>query len=153
MVFLVLCFFLASITLLPLVEGIKDAAAAFQILRPFRMDVLQNLVFAAGSLGMIFATFYGLYTLVPYGKLPRSVKLVSALASALLWEAAEQGFGFYISHFDTMRRMYGTYSIVVVVAFWFYYASLTFIVGAEIGHLFGERRARRPEPCASGGTC
>jgi membrane protein len=65
--------------------------------------------------------------------------MVSAFWAALLWEAAKQLFGYYLYHFSSFGKIYGTYALVVVVAFWIYFSSVVFIVGAEIGKLFQER--------------
>ncbi|MCK7519857.1 MAG: hypothetical protein MZV64_20055 [Ignavibacteriales bacterium] len=35
--------------------------------------------------------------------------------------------------FASFGKIYGAYALVVVVAFWIFYASIVFIIGAEIG--------------------
>ena len=37
-------------------------------------------------------------------------------------------------------KIYGTYVLFVVVAFWIYYSSIVFIIGAEIGKLYSDRK-------------
>jgi len=46
----------------------------------------------------------------------------------------------------TLNRIYGTYALIVVVAFWIYYSSILFLVGAEIGQLYRERRIQSKQP-------
>ena len=58
---------------------------------------------------------------------------VGAFWAALLWETAKQLFGFYLYNFAAFGKIYGAYALVVVVAFWIFYASIVFIIGAEIG--------------------
>jgi uncharacterized BrkB/YihY/UPF0761 family membrane protein len=50
-------------------------------------------------------------------------------------------FGFYITHFASIERIYGAYVLVVLLAVWIYYSSIIFILGAEIGQLYRERGA------------
>jgi membrane protein len=52
-------------------------------------------------------------------------------------------FGIYLSNFTTFSRIYGAYALGIVVAFWIYYSSAVFILGAEIAKLFDERLNER----------
>jgi membrane protein len=92
---------------------------------------------------LIFIVFAVLYFSVPLKKIGKRATLVSALWAALLWEAAKQLFGFYLHNYAAFGRIYGAYALGVVVAFWIYYSSVVFIIGAEIGRLFYERRYQR----------
>jgi len=91
------------------------------------------------SFAVIYLVFTVLYIAVPLEKLKKKAIAISALWAAILWEAAKEVFGYYIYHLSSFGKIYGTYAIVVVVAFWIYYSSVVFIVGAEIGKLFQER--------------
>ena len=55
------------------------------------------------------------------------------------WETAKQGFGFYLHHFATFGRIYGTYALVGCRV-WIYYSSIIFIIGTEIGRLYTEQK-------------
>jgi membrane protein len=138
MVFLVLCFFLVSITMFPIFEAVKDATTV-DTLKPFQMSFLQQYLYAIFSFLVMCGIFYALYFFVPYGRFHWRVLIWSSLWAAILWEFAEQGFGFYMTHFASMEEIYGAYALLVVVAFWIYYACLTFIVAAELGQLYRER--------------
>jgi membrane protein len=74
------------------------------------------------------------------------VPLVSAIAATFFWEIARQLFGYYITNVATLNRIYGTYALLVIVAFWIYYSSILFLVGAEIGQLYRERRIEKDQP-------
>ena len=137
MVFLVLFLLLASIVFLPVAEALKDST-----LSTFTgFGTLQKYVYTILASVIVFAVFFVLYSLVPYGKLGSRVVALSALWATLLWEIAKQVFGYYITHFASIQRIYGAYVLMVVVAFWIYYSSIIFILGAEIGQLYRERRA------------
>ncbi len=143
MILLVLLFFLVSTTSLPLLEVVKDSAHKIKLFEFFRLSFIQNVSFGVASFLIVFIVFYTLYYLVPYARLAKKVTLVSALFATVLWELAKQAFGYYITHFASLRRIYGTYVLLVVVVFWIYYSSIIFIMGAEIGQLYRERRSAR----------
>ena len=145
MVFLVLCFFLLSITLFPVLEAVKDATFASPFLRFLRFNVFEKYAYSALSFLSISGVFAVLYLLVPYEKPGRKTVAVSALSTAVLWEIAEQGFGYYINHIASMDRIYGAYALAVVVVLWVYYASVVFVLGAAIGQLHRERAAPRAQ--------
>ena len=81
-----------------------------------------------------------LYAFVAYDRLPKRVVFVSSVSAAVLWEAAKQLFGYYITNFATLSKIYGTYIFLIVILFWIYYSSIIFIISAHIGQLFRERR-------------
>jgi membrane protein len=65
--------------------------------------------------------------------------MVAAVWTTVLWELVRNLFGYYISHIANINKIYGTYALIIVVAFWIYYSSVLFILGAEIGQLYRER--------------
>ncbi|MCG8607280.1 YihY/virulence factor BrkB family protein [bacterium] len=101
--------------------------------------MLQHVLLFLASYILVFGLFFLLYYLIPYRRVGVRVVTVSASWATLLWEVVKQLFGYYITHFATLGQIYGTYLLIVVVAFWIYYSSLVFIVGAEIGELYRER--------------
>ncbi len=141
MVLLVLLFFLISVLSLPVLEVVKDSASKVAVLHFLRLNQVQNVVFRLVSLIVVFVVFATLYHLVPYGRLGRKVTALSALWATVLWEIAKQMFGYYITNVATLKRVYGAYVFIIVVAFWVYYSSIIFIIGAVIGQLYRERRA------------
>ncbi|MCB2201797.1 YihY/virulence factor BrkB family protein [bacterium] len=145
LVFVVLVFFLLALAVLPAI----DVAIRFaqDVAGPNLMDleVLQKSVVKVISFAAIFLAYAALYFAVPQKRLPRRTVIVSALAAAVLWEIAKQLFGLYIQHGASIKRVYGTYALLVVVAFWIYYTSIVFIIGAEIGQLASERKAKETE--------
>ncbi len=142
MILLVLLFFLVSTTSLPLLEIVKDSANKIKFLEFFRLSFVQNISFRAISFAIVFIVFFTVYYLVPYKKLSKKTIAVSALWATLLWEIAKQAFGYYVTNFASLTRIYGTYVLLIVVVFWIYYSSITFILGAEIGQLYRERWAQ-----------
>jgi membrane protein len=140
LVFLVLCIFLTSVTLSPVLEAVKDAAISTRLWHLPAFGLVHKLLYLAASSSLTFGVFFFLYAFVPYGKVGRRVTALSALCAVLLWQVAVQAFGYYINHFASFKQLYGTYALFVVVVFWIYYSSLIFITGAEIGQLYREKR-------------
>ena len=81
-----------------------------------------------------------IYLLIPYDRLGGRVAALSAFWAAVLWEIAEQLFGYYVTNFASIERMYGAYVLIAVVVFWIYYSAIVFILGAEVGQLYRMRR-------------
>ena len=150
MVFLVLFVFLVSIVFLPIVEGLKDSALS-SVARFKEFHALEIAFFPALSFLLVFAAFFVFYLLISRGRPGKRVAAMSALWATFLWETAKQVFGFYITHFASIQRIYGAYVLMAVVAFWIYYSSLIFILGAEIGQLYKERREAIGQQVASTG--
>jgi len=139
LVFLVLLYFLLSITILPGFEIIKEFAEKSEIFQIMQFDFIEGSATGLVSFLMIFISFLTIYFYIPMGKMPKRAIVVSALSSAVLWELAKQLFGFYITNFITINRIYGAYALIIILAFWVYYSSVVFIMGAEIGQLYRER--------------
>ncbi len=140
LVLMVILIFFVTTMLSPVLDLFIQAAQQMQSLSFFRGPIFEHFLLSVISLVLIFIVFLILYSTVPIRKLGKNSTLISAVWAAILWEIAKQGFGFYIHHFTTFGRIYGTYALVVVVAFWIYYSSIVFIVGAEIGRLYSERK-------------
>ncbi len=140
LVFLVIIIFFLLTVFTPLLDLIRQSAQQLNVLSFLRIGILEHFLFSALSVIIIFIVFTTLYITVPFRKLGKKATMISALWAALLWETAKQGFGFYLHHFTTFGRIYGTYALVVVVAFWIYYSSIVFIIGAEIGRLYSEKK-------------
>ncbi len=139
LVFMVIIIFFVTTISMPTVDLLRQQAGEWTVFSFLSNGIFSHLIFSLLSLFLIFIVFSVLYFTVPLRKLGRKATFMSALWAALLWEAAKQLFGYYLYNFAAFNRIYGAYALVVVVAFWIYYSSVVFIVGAEIGHLYFER--------------
>ena len=139
MVIFVMAYVLVSVTLLPIMEVVKDSASNYKILSFIQLSLVDRIFIGIASFLIIYLVFFSLYSLIPYEKLGRKIVIVSAFWATALWEIARQAFGYYITHMATLKAVYGTYLFLIVVAFWFYYTSVVFILGAEIGQLYREK--------------
>lgn len=138
LIVIVLTYFLLTTTILPGVEIVSELAEQSEFFGWFRLGFLGDIIVGGISFLIIFLAFFILYFLLPQRKLPKRVVLVSALSSAILWELAKYFFGFYITQVASFKRVYGAYVFLIVSAFWVYYTSIVFILGAEIGQLYRE---------------
>lgn len=136
---IIIIFFITTIAM-PVFEIVRQYAEQLKITSLFSQGFFSHFVFSLLSLLLIFILFLVLYITVPKVRIGKKATIYSALWAAILWEIAKQIFGYYIRHFTTLGRIYGTYSIFVVVAFWIYYSSVVFIVGAELGKLYSDRK-------------
>lgn len=142
LVFLVLIYFLFSISILPSFTIVKDFADRVVILQIFQFSYFENLATGLASFILIFIAFLTIYSYIPRLKIPKRAIIVSALSAAILWELAKQLFGFYVANVVTLKRIYGAYVLMIMAVFWVYYTSIIFILGAEIGQLYRERIAK-----------
>jgi membrane protein len=140
LVLMVLVYFLLTTAILPALEVVGGFAEKIAILESFRLGFMEDLALGAASFLIVYLAFFVLYWAIPHGKLPRRVTFVSAMTAAVLWEIAKQLFGAYITNVVTLKNVYGAYVLMVIVAFWVYYSAIVFILGAEVGQLFRERK-------------
>jgi len=140
MVLFILVFFLISTTLLPGLEIIKNFWDKIGFLKFLKISSVLKFLFSLGSVFLIYSFLFLLYYFIPSERIPKSVAAISSLCATALWVIAIQLFDFYITNFHTLGKIYGTYILMIVVAFWIYYSSAIFIVGAEVGDLYRHRK-------------
>ncbi len=138
MILLVLLYFLLSTLILPGIDIFTGFARRLNFLQIYGIGSAADYLVSFMSFTIIFVAFFIIYFLIPRGKISIKVIGVSAFWAALLWEAAKQAFGFYITNVASFKKVYGAYSLIIVVVFWLYYTSLIFILGGLIGQLYRE---------------
>lgn len=125
---------------IPIIEVIRQAAESWNIVNTiFDSGIFEQAFFSFLSLVVIFISFSILYLTVPVKKISRKSALWGALWAAILWECIKLLFGFYLHHFSSLGKIYGAYTLFVVVAFWIYCSSVVFILGAEIARLHADK--------------
>lgn len=140
MVILILIFILLSTFLLPIINFFVSLTEEIEILKQFGLGTLANDLVTYLSLVLMFIMFYLFYKFIPYGKLGPRVSLVAAIWATILWEVVRLIFEYYVVNFLALNKLYGTFLFFAVVMFWIFYASIVFLLGAEIGQLYRERR-------------
>ena len=144
-VLLVIFFVLLSTVIIPTTNIFIQVADNLEILAFFRVSDLTDFLFSAVSLLVIFGIFFFAYYLIPYEKMSKRVPLVAAFWATVLWELARSIFGYYVFDVLLHYKIYGAFILVAVVAFWIFYSAILFVIGAEIGRLYRERRLAKIE--------
>ncbi len=143
MVLLLIVFILLATFILPITNIILNAADEIEVLKTFQISGLADTLFSIISTLIIFLLFLVFYYLIPYEKLGKKVPIVSAFWATVLWEVARSIFGYYVRNFLVLNKVYGAFVLVIVVMFWIFYSSILFIIGAEVGQLYRERKMLR----------
>jgi len=148
-IIIVIFIFLIATVFLPLIDILRQASDQYGVFEFLQYGIFQKMFTSLLAVILIFALFSWLYKFVPTKKISKRGVRFGAIWAAILWEIAKQIFGFYIYNFATLGKIYGTYVIVVVIAFWIYYSAVVFIVGAEMGKLYDDRQKEGAEAEAS----
>ncbi len=100
-----------------------------------------------GELGSLFLAFFFtaclfffLYKFVPYRRMPTKATLYAALTASILWEVAKQIFRFYLLSLADVGKVYGPFTLLFALVLWVYYSCIIFIVGAEMGWMWSQRK-------------
>ncbi len=140
-IIIVIFVFLIATIILPMIDILRQASEQYGVFEFLQYGIFQKIFTSLLAVVLIFALFSWLYKFVPTKKISRRGVRFGAFWAAILWEIAKQIFGFYIYNFATLGKIYGTYVVVVVIAFWIYYTAVVFIVGAEMGKLYDDKRS------------
>ncbi|MCK5438872.1 MAG: YihY/virulence factor BrkB family protein [Gemmatimonadetes bacterium] len=142
MVIIVGTLFVATISLTTGLQWVQDYGIPFLGLEAYDL----SRVTALGSMLMAFTItylmFYFVYRYVPDRWIPRTDAAIAALFSSLLFELAKQVFVAYLSNFGRLMQFYGSFTNLVVVAFWVYYSSIVFMLGGELARIVQVHRRR-----------
>ncbi len=131
--------FFTSILALPLLELFKSIAKSSDYLQIFNHPIFEQLFTILVSIFIMLLLMYLFYSFIPTAKIKHRSALVGAFWSSLMWVGMKVLFGYYLANFQTWGKIYGTYALLIVIAFWIYYTAAAFIIGAEIAKLFDER--------------
>ena len=135
--------FLVLILILPMLDFFVSFAQSTPYLQIFNQPIFERVFTASFSFFLMFLIFAALYKFMPVVKIHKRSVAIGAMWASIFWVTAKVLFGIYLSNFTTFSRIYGAYALGIVVAFWIYYSSAVFILGAEIAKLFDERLNER----------
>jgi membrane protein len=139
MVLLIISMVLLSTFILPSLNIFIKITNEIDFLKNFRVDALIHTIFSFTSVAVVLLLFFLFYSLIPYAKLNRKVTFVGAFWATILWELARIVFGYYVQAFLQSNKFYEAFLLIIVLLFWLFYASILFIIGAEIAQLYRER--------------
>lgn len=78
------------------------------------------------------AAFTLIYAAVPNTRVPLRHAVVGGLFTAVLFEAAKQLFGLYVSYFPSYQLIYGAFATVPLFLLWIYLSWMIVLFGAEL---------------------
>lgn len=114
-----------------------------------RESVMGPIEYAFGRLIaflLVLLLCFAAYRLVPNRPIPSRTAWIGSITTSLLFELARIGFGRYVRTFAPSSLYTGTLATLVVVTLWTYYASLIFIIGAEVAQVVELRRHPKITP-------
>ena len=84
----------------------------------------------------IFLIFVFLYTMGPNLKLKAISIIPGAIFATISWIIVSKLFGYYIDHFSSYIKTYGTIGALMAFIIWLYITGYILILGAEINAIF-----------------
>lgn len=118
---------------LPIVNFAHDVLLKF--LHPSFHWLIGGAILKTFTLLCGFVLYYLVFSYVPNSKIPRLARFTSIAVCLLAMEISTIGFTWYLSTLADYGKFYGTYAIIVSIAFWIYYSSVIILISAEIGNL------------------
>jgi membrane protein len=85
---------------------------------------------------------YVLYRFAPAARMSSRSLVIGSMTGTVLFQVAKWMFGWYVAIAQTNVEMYGALAGVTLLFVWLYYASLVFIIGAEVGWAYDQEQAR-----------
>jgi len=95
------------------------------------VETLASLVLGGGLI-------FGLYRFSPVSTLRDRSLLIGAVVTVALFELAKQAFAWYVEFAQGHIGLYGVLGAFLFFFLWLYYASLIFVLGAEVGWVFDQ---------------
>jgi len=85
--------------------------------------------------------FYVLYRFPPIATMSTRALMIASVTGTALFQLAKWGFAWYVAASQENIDLYGALGGLMFLFAWLYYASVVFIVGAEIGWAYDQQRA------------
>lgn len=139
MVILTLVFFLVVILINPLFQIIKTLIGRIEFFNELDLSLLDRFFIQFLPYILNFLMMLLIYSLVPYRKMKKRVYFISALWATVLFQLAQAGFSYYVTHIANYSKIYGNVAFVIVTALWLYVISVIFILAAIIGQSYREK--------------
>ncbi|KTD74732.1 YihY family inner membrane protein [Legionella waltersii] len=134
----------AIISLAPIILGLSIVASSYLFSIPFLADhhapsfLLNYSPFLLSLIGFTF-----LYIIVPNCQVFFRHAFCGGFFAALLFEAAKEGFAYYLLRYNTYELLYGAFAIVPIFFIWVYWVWVITLLGAEISYALSVHHQRR----------
>jgi membrane protein len=130
--------FLASIVAFDLFGWFRLLLTPAQMPAEWIRSIFMGLAVAFNTM-----LFFITYRYFPHKRVSAGAALAGALLAAVLWEAAKQGFRWYILRIGVYDAIYGPLGALVALGMFAYYSGIVFILGAEFTEALRTRRGRQ----------
>jgi membrane protein len=82
---------------------------------------------------IVMGMFAGLYYIAPNVRQPRFRWVTpGGIVGVLVWVIASAGFGFYVAHFNSYGKTYGSLGSVVIFLVWLWISNIALLFGLEL---------------------
>jgi membrane protein len=92
------------------------------------------------TLVFLASLFYVFYRFAPARTLRQRALLIASLSGTMLFELTRWSFAWYVAFAQESLALYGALGGLMFFFFWLYYASVVFVLGAEIGFAYEQAR-------------
>jgi membrane protein len=136
--------YVALLTVGPVLIGVSVSITTYLLALPQHLEnvpapahtlLLQGVPTAVSTLA-----FFLIYRLVPHRTVPWAHAFAGGFVAAVLFEAAKEGFAFYVAHAPAYSVVYGAFAAVPFFLLWIYLSWLIVLFGAELAASLGEWR-------------
>jgi len=76
--------------------------------------------------------FTVIYLLLPNIRVKWRAAILGGVVAGTAWEVSKHGFNFYVTHFVSYTKIYGTLGLLPIFLVWLYLSWLVFLFGAEL---------------------
>ena len=149
MVLVVGTLFLLTLSLTTALQWVEKYGIGFLGLDAYNLSWATAVGSALLAFAITYLMFYFVYRYAPDRWIPRSDAALAALFSGILFELAKQVFVAYLAEFTRFLVLYGSFTNLVIVAFWVYYSSLVFLLGGELARIAQVHRRKGDHPAWS----
>ena len=104
-------------------------------------------VSVVGSVFIIGGLFLVLFWQLPATRVRFADAWPAAVATAVVWEAARELYGWYLSRFTRYTVVYGSLAAIIGLLAWFYLVGFMIQLGVELSAQVANRRGRGPAQC------
>ena len=132
-------FFLATVLVTSLFAFLKKAGVNVLGMKFLYLGARGELISILLAFFFTVCMFFYLYKIVPKRKIRTRTALYAALAASILWEMAKHGFRHYLFKVADLGQLYGSFGLLFALVFWVYYSCIVFILGAEMGWVWGKK--------------
>jgi membrane protein len=134
----------AILSLAPILLGLSLVASSYLFSIPLLVNhPAPSFIFHCAPFALSLVGFTLLYVIVPNCSVKIRHAFFGGLIATLLFEAAKEGFAYFLSRFNAYELLYGAFAAVPLFFIWVYWVWIITLLGAEISYAFSVHHQRR----------